>query len=169
MTGAGAGSAGARFCRNRNRAWDPFGTRAEEGQMMWATRESGMMALAVLAVLGTTACASAGGRTGMAGSNANAVPRQKPISLTISNQNFADMDVYVFVGDTPERLTTVRSLNTVRVTLPVNVAVHGDVQLLLDPIGGFNSFTTDPIVVNPGETIHLTVEQPLPMSNWTVD
>ncbi|MEJ2678598.1 MAG: hypothetical protein P8174_05910 [Gemmatimonadota bacterium] len=124
-----------------------------------------MMALAVLALLGTMACASAGGRTGTAGP----VPGEKPIALTVKNQNFADVDVYAFLGDTVERLTTVRSMNTVQVELPGNATIDGNVQLRVDPIGGLNSFTTDPITVNPGETIHLTVAQSLPMSNWTVD
>ncbi|MEJ2217754.1 MAG: hypothetical protein P8099_14185 [Gemmatimonadota bacterium] len=128
-----------------------------------------MLVLAVLAVVGATACASARGQAGPAGPSPNRTRQQKPVLLTVTNQNFADVDVYAYVGDTRERLTMVRSMNTVRLPLPVNAIIDGNVQLVVDPIGGLNPFTTDPIVVNPGETIRLTVAQALPMSNWTVD
>lgn len=128
-----------------------------------------MLVLAVLTVLGATACASAGGQVGTAGPSPDRAPQQQPVLLTVTNQNFADVDVYAYVGDTPERLTMVRSMNTVRLALPVDAIVDGNVQLMVDPIGGLSNFTTDPIVVNPGETIRLTVAPALPMSNWTVD
>ncbi len=127
-----------------------------------------MLLLAVIAVLGTTACASAAGQAGSS-EQSRPVPRAKPVLLTVTNQNFADVDVYAFIGDTPERLTMVRSMNTVRIPLPLNATVNGNVQLVVDPIGGFNNFTTDPITVNPGETIKLTVAPALTMSNWVVD
>lgn len=132
-------------------------------------RRSGILVLAALAMLGVTACASGGVQAGRDTPSPKVVPAQKPVSLAVTNQNFADVDVYANVDGTPQRLAMVRSMNTVRVKLPFNTTVNGQVQLVVDPIGGFDNFTTEPITVNPGETIKLTVAQSLSLSNWTVD
>lgn len=137
--------------------------------MMSTRTKPRLLALAVLAVLGTTACASAGSQAKAGTPNPDQAPQEKPVLLSVNNQNFADVDVFAIVGQTPERLTMVRSMNTVQVALPLDATADGNVQLLVDPIGGFNNFTTEPITVNPGQTVRLTVAPALTMSNWTVD
>jgi hypothetical protein len=128
-----------------------------------------LLALATIAVLGVTACASAAGSAGTDVGKAQSAAARRQVALSVTNHNFNDVDVYAVVAGTPERVTMVRSMNTVDAKLPLGASIHGNVQLVVDPIGGFNNFTTDRIVVNPGETIKLTVAQALSMSNWTVN
>lgn len=130
---------------------------------------SGMVVLAMAAVLGMSACATAAGSAGNDTAALKAAAMKKQISLRVTNDNFADVDVYAYVQGTTERLTFVRSMNTEQVVVPGNALIDGQVQLVINPVGGLSSFTTDPIVVNPGETIKLTVAAALPMTNWTID
>jgi len=133
-----------------------------------------LMALALVAALGTTACASA---VGQAEPNAPS-PKQAPkasqtaraskVALHVTNNNFNDVDVYALVGGMYQRLTMVPGMDTANVQLPRDADLAQGVRLLVDPIGASSAYMTDEIVVTPGDEIHLTVASPLDLTNWSV-
>lgn len=135
-----------------------------------------LMGLAMVAVLGTTACATAG----QAGPNApspNQAPKstqastqsQRPrVAVAVTNNNLNDVDVYALENGIYQHLAMVPSMDSVRVKLPSYAELTGGVRLLVSPIGGQYAFFTGEILVNPGDAIRLTVANPIDLTNWFV-
>jgi hypothetical protein len=122
-----------------------------------------VMALAVLAVLGTTACASAAGQTAMN----EPVPQSKvPVQVRVRNNKDDNVDVYAMVNGTYKHIMTVPAMETRQAQ--VNATARG-VRLLVDPVGSNDAFLTNTILVNAGQGIDLTVASSLQRSSWAVD
>lgn len=135
-----------------------------------------LMGLALVALLGTTACATAG-QAGPQTPSPNQGPkatktaqtsRQNNVDVSVTNNNLNDVDVYALEGGLYQRLAMVPSMDSVRVKLPTAAQITGGVRLLVAPIGGQYSFFTGDILVSPGDNIRLTVANPLGLTNWFV-
>lgn len=117
------------------------------------------------AVLGTAtllaACASGASRI-------SSDPELQPISLTVTNQNWLDVDVFVLNGDSRYRIGQVGGNGSATLSIPSSLLMHGQVRLLADPIGSNDTYTTDMISVARDEKVQLTVAPRMRMSSFAV-
>lgn len=91
------------------------------------------------------------------------------VLVRVRNHNWADMTVYVVRNGTRARLGTVTSMTESVFPVPRGFGMaHADVQLLADPIGSNHGYRTDLILVSPGQTIDLTLENNINLSNYAV-
>lgn len=107
------------------------------------------------------ACASGGNRV-------SSNPSLQPISLTVTNQNWLDVDVFVLSGDSRFRIGAVSGNGSAKLSIPPSFIVNGQVQLMADPIGSNDIYTTDLISVAPDEKVQLTVAPRMRMSSFAV-
>mgnify|MGYP001187639441 FL=1 len=121
--------------------------------------------LAVLVLLTLGACAPvAGGESGFPAPAAS-----EDVHIRIQNNNWADVAVYVIRHGMRSRIGTVSSMSQEVFAVPRGLVPPGaDVQLLVDPIGSRITYTTEPILVSPGQTIDMNVENNLRLTNWAV-
>lgn len=89
-------------------------------------------------------------------------------SVTVRNDNWLDADVYATYLGSNFRLGFVRGLTTATLPLPRDFIHLGTVQLRVDPVGTESTYTSDQIVISPGQRIELTVNTVLSMSNYAV-
>ncbi|HEX5077376.1 MAG TPA: hypothetical protein VFW03_29455 [Gemmatimonadaceae bacterium] len=117
------------------------------------------------AVLGAAtllaACASGASRI-------SSSPGLQPISLTVTNQNWLDVDVFVLHGGSRYRLGQVGGSGSATLSIPSGFITNGQVQLMADPIGSNDVFITDQISVAPDEKVELTVAPRMRMSSFAV-
>lgn len=125
-----------------------------------------VMALAVLAVLGTTACASAAGRTSM---NQPAPKSNAPVQVTVRNNNEHAVDVYAMVNGTYKQMLKVPPMETRNMNLPPEANTSNGVRLKVNALGSGQTYSTQAILVTPGQGIDLTVGSAVKASSWAVD
>ncbi len=78
--------------------------------------------------------------------------------MTVDNQNFLDMNVFLIRGGQRIRLGTVPGLTQhILMVRPELIGYGTEVQFELHPIGGRGSPVTETITVHPGDVIHLTI------------
>lgn len=124
------------------------------------------MALAVIAALGTTACASTGGQAALQPAVANP---DAPVQVNVRNNNEKNVDVYALVGGNYQHVVTVPAEETRKVNLPMAANLVDGVRLLVAQRGTSSAFFTDHIAVQPGQTITVLVSNSLGSSSWAVD
>jgi len=107
------------------------------------------------------ACASGG-------NHVSSNPALQPISLSVTNQNWLDVDVFVLSGDSRFRIGQVTGNGSATLKIPASFVVNGQVKLMADPIVSHDVFTTDMISVAPDETVQLTVAPRMRMSSFAV-
>jgi hypothetical protein len=85
-------------------------------------------------------------------------PARGPATLQVENHNFLDMTVYV-VNGARQRLGVARGNATTSLTIPERLVRGGasPLRFLCDPIGGQGLPVTEEIVVEPGDTVGLTI------------
>ncbi|HKJ92339.1 MAG TPA: hypothetical protein VJ957_04180 [Longimicrobiales bacterium] len=126
---------------------------------------STMMVLAAMAMVGTTACASAG-RTAMQqpGPKSNAA-----VPLTVRNDNGHDVNVYAMVNGTYRQVMEVPAMETRKLDLPRAADTANGLQLKVETEGSDQTYSTNAILVAPGDGIDLTVAKSVTKSSWAVD
>ncbi|MEJ2678599.1 MAG: hypothetical protein P8174_05915 [Gemmatimonadota bacterium] len=124
------------------------------------------MALAALAVLGTTACTPAMGATAMNQPTPRAA-KVVPVKVTVRNNKDDAVNVYALVNGTYKHIMTVPAMETFNMNVQANTAVG--LRLLVDPVGSTNAFFTNKILVEQGQGIDITVAKSLQQSTWAVD
>lgn len=93
------------------------------------------------------------------------LPLPAPVTLEVTNNNWADMAVYVVHSGQRIRIMTVVTTNTVSVTLlPDQVGPGGEVRILARPLGGAGRFLGPVIFASPGQTVAVTLENDLNQS-----
>jgi len=95
-------------------------------------------------------------------------PELQPISLTVTNQNWLDVDVFVVHDGSRYRIGQVGGNGAATLSIPSSLIVNGQVQLLADPIGSSDTYLTDKISVAPDEKVQLTVAPRMRMSSFAV-
>ncbi|HEX9109768.1 MAG TPA: hypothetical protein VF832_21140 [Longimicrobiales bacterium] len=124
------------------------------------------VALAVAAVTG--ACAS--GRGVVAGWDdfAQAAPARNAI-VHVDNHNWQDVDVFAVREGMKVRLGMVTSMAGGDFKLPESFLVGSpNVQLRIDPIGSSMGYMTQTILVAPGQTVDLRIENNLNLTSYSV-
>ena len=92
-------------------------------------------------------------------------PAKGAVKVEVVNDNTSDVVVYAIAGGTSTRLGMVTAKTTQTLTLSPQIASRSDVRILVDPIGGFGAYFSDPLLVSPDHEIRVTVAPVLDMSN----
>jgi hypothetical protein len=89
--------------------------------------------------------------------------------LKVENNNWMDVDVYLVRNGEPFPLGTVSGPGEGHLVLPSLATTPGaQVQILVLPIGGADDYLSPTLLVNPGDVLHLTVENSLDLSSVSV-
>jgi hypothetical protein len=122
-------------------------------------------AIRVLPVLAALMCSIPG--CGVFSSK-NPAPARSEVSVEVENHNWSDITVYLMAGGLPQRLGMVTSLRTATLAFPSQRLNAGSgIRLRALPVAG-KSYTTETILVLPGQTITWTLENDLDHSSLTV-
>ena len=83
---------------------------------------------------------------------------QAEVAVTVDNQNFLDMNVFLIRGGQRIRLGMVPGL-TQRILMvrPELIGYGTELQFELHPIGGRSNPVSETMTVHPGDVIHLTI------------
>lgn len=101
-------------------------------------------------------------------SSRNPSPARSEVSVEVENHNWSDITVYLMAGGLPQRLGMVTSFRTTVLAFPSQrLNTGGGVRLRALPVAG-KSYTTETILVLPGQTITWTLENDLDHSSLTV-
>ncbi|HYK82512.1 MAG TPA: hypothetical protein VEU55_05155 [Gemmatimonadales bacterium] len=84
---------------------------------------------------------------------------QAEIALTVENQNFSDMDIFIVRrGGERIRIGMVPGLSSrLFMVRPDVIGYSSDVQFEVHPIGGRANPISETMPVQPGDVIHLTI------------
>ena len=87
------------------------------------------------------------------------------LALEVENHGWSDIVIYLVRGTAVERLGMVGALNTETFVFPYRMlGIGNDVRLRAYPIGGPRSFTSENVLVQPGQWIKWTLESDLTRS-----
>ncbi len=95
------------------------------------------------------------------GCHRSAAPPLNPaaeVAITVDNQNYLDMDVFVLRDGQRVRIGTVPGVSSqVLMVRPDLVGYGTELRFELHPIGGRGNTFTETVTVRPGDVIHLTI------------
>ena len=87
------------------------------------------------------------------------------LALEVENHAWSDIVIYLVRGTATDRLGMVGSLSTATFVFPYRkLGVGTDVRLRAYPIGGPRAFTSENVLVQPGQWIKWTLESDLTRS-----
>lgn len=121
------------------------------------------LGVALVALTGLGGCASKA-TTGEAG---DALIERT--TLTVENNNWQDMTVYVVRDGVRARLGSVPALGRSNFTFPeAMIGGASEVRLMADPLGSSARFTTQPISVMRGQRVRFRLENNVQLSSYFV-
>jgi hypothetical protein len=83
---------------------------------------------------------------------------QAEVAVSVDNQNFLDMNVFLIRGGQRIRLGTVPGLTSrILMVRPELIGYGTELQFEVHPIGGRSNPISETITVRPGDVIHLTI------------
>ena len=126
------------------------------------TKQARLFAFAALLMIGVVAC----GPSGAPGGSDPAPAADPGMTLDVRNHNVLDMRVFLVRDGQRLRVGTVPSMT--RQVFQVSPEMLGgalQLQLVADPIGSRDAFSTPPITVETGATIEWQVENDLSFSS----
>lgn len=116
----------------------------------------------MVAVVGAAACATRAARSsGIAGGEPAPV-------ITVRNDNWLDVAVYLVRGTSRLRIGTVSSTTSRTFRIPLEGIGTTPLQVLADPIGENRQYVTDPVVLSPGQRLEVKVGSPLSFSSFAI-
>jgi hypothetical protein len=122
-------------------------------------------ALACAALLGFT---SACGLLSSGHPNTSGGPARTQVLVDVESHNWSDITVYLMAGGLPQRLGMVSALSSATFDFPSHrLNTSGGVRLRALPIAG-KAFTSETILVLPGQVITWTLENHLETSSFSV-
>jgi hypothetical protein len=90
------------------------------------------------------------------------------VSVEVESHNWSDITVYLMTGGLPQRLGMVTALSNATFAFPSQrLNTSGSVQLRALPVAG-QPFTSEAILVQPGQAISWTLENDLDISSLSV-
>lgn len=127
------------------------------------------MAVALVTLVPSSVRAATLPSTAAADSAATAKAKAALPTLKVENNNWLDVRVYLVRDGESIPLGMVTGPGTTEFRLPGMATLAGsDTQLLVLPIGGFDDYLSPILAVNPGDRVHLTVENDLALSSVVV-
>ena len=83
---------------------------------------------------------------------------QAEVAVTVDNQNYLDMDVFLIRGGQRIRIGMVPGISSRMLMLRSELIGYGtEVQFELHPIGGRGNTISETVTVRPGDVIQLTI------------
>lgn len=96
------------------------------------------------------------------------IPARGEVLVEIESHNWNDITVYLMAGGLPQRLGMVTALSSATFDFPAHrLYSSGGVRLRALPVAG-RAFTSETILVQPGQMITWTLENKLDASSITV-
>jgi hypothetical protein len=93
----------------------------------------------------------------------------QPVALAVQNHHWADVRVYAIHGGVRERLGLVPAASSRRFELPSRILSAGaSIRLEASPVGSAGRFTSESILVRPGQVVTWTLETELARSTVMV-
>ncbi len=131
-------------------------------------RQAVVLSVALGAAALAGGCATGRGAAGDDLMSAQAAPTDGAI-VHVENHNWQDVDVFAVREGTRIRLGTVTSMAAGDFRLPESLLVGSpNVQLRIDPIGSNGAYLTQGILVSPGQTVDLRIENNLNLTSYSV-
>lgn len=91
------------------------------------------------------------------------------ISVEVESHHWNDIVIYLVNGAQAQRLGTVAGVSSARFVFPDRqLATGGKLRLRAYPIGGQGSFTSEDVLIQPGQMIKWTLESDLSRSTMAV-
>lgn len=119
--------------------------------------------LASVALLATAGCLSA--RRSEPWSWAET---RTPQTVTVRNDNWLDVAVYLVHGSTRFRIGTVGGTSKETFRLKAGAGGGNPWQIMADPIGSNHRYLTEPVVLAPGQRLEVTVGSRISMSTYAI-
>jgi len=95
-------------------------------------------------------------------------PLHTEVSVEVENHNWSDITIYLMAGGLPHRLGMVTALSNANFVFPSQRLHTGSgVRLRALPVAG-RAFTSEAILVQPGQAIFWTLENDLDISSLSV-
>jgi hypothetical protein len=99
----------------------------------------------------------------------NAVEEESPpaseVSVEVENHNWSDIVIYLMRGTQAQRLGMVTALSTIHFAFPYqSLSTGGSLRLRAHPIGGPGTYTSEDLLVQPGQGVKWTLESDLSRS-----
>ena len=90
-------------------------------------------------------------------------------SLILNNRHLLDVNIFLQHDGQPDRIATVTSATSHSIVLPLRMLGESKaIRIIAEPIGNETRYTTDILVVQPGQIIELNVENLLARSNYSI-
>ena len=90
-------------------------------------------------------------------------------SLILNNRHLLDVNIFLQHDGQPDRIATVTSATSHSIVLPLRMLGESKtIRIIAEPIGNETRYTTDILVVQPGQIIELNVESLLARSNYSI-
>lgn len=125
---------------------------------------SRLRAVAVVFLMGfsTSSCVTGGGDD----PETELASREEGLAVTVHNQNWSTVHCYLLLDTRSVSLGQVSTNRAETFTVRSTVlGSHRSVRLLADPIGSTDSYTTEPILIEPGDRIEWTLRNPFSLSS----
>ena len=90
-------------------------------------------------------------------------------SLILNNRHLLDVNIFLQHDGQPDRIATVPSSTTRAIVLPLRMLGQSKaIRLIAEPIGDETRYTTDVLVVQPGQIVELNVESAIGRSSYSI-
>lgn len=128
--------------------------------------------LAIRIVLTLSLCLSASPACGFLSSRhseSTGSSARSEIPLEVESHNWSDIVIYLMNGEQSQRLGMVAGVSTKNFVFPYRkLTSGGKVRLRAYPVGGQGSFTSEDLLIQPGQGIKWTLESDLSRSSLAV-
>jgi hypothetical protein len=112
----------------------------------------------------TTAC----GLLSRHDDSAGASRAHADVAVEVTNHNWSDITIYLVAGDRPQRLGMVTAMSNGSFAFPAHrLNTSAGVRLRALPVAG-SAFTSETILVQPGQAIQWTLENNIDTSSLSV-
>jgi hypothetical protein len=90
-------------------------------------------------------------------------------SLILNNRHLLDVNIFLQHDGQPDRIATVTSSSSHSLVLPLRLLGQSKtIRIIAEPIGDETRYTTDILLVQPGQIIEFNVESTIARSNYSV-
>jgi hypothetical protein len=103
------------------------------------------------------------------GEDPNPSPITDGFELTLNNRHWLDVNIFVQHDGESSRVTLVTASSSQSLILPLWML--GDsklVRIIAEPVGATDSYTTDLLQVDVGQSVEVNVESTLSRSNYSI-
>jgi hypothetical protein len=90
-------------------------------------------------------------------------------SLILNNRHLLDVNIFLQHDGQPDRIAMVPASTTRAIVLPLRMLGQSKaIRIIAEPIGDETSYTTDMLVVQPGQIVELNVENLIARSSYNI-